>query len=190
MRIRWINATLWGAAVVLAVGAGTAAVAAASSDSGRRVLSRQDIDRELAGLPSVSPSAVAATPRADDNGQVSWVTGGTVVVTCSGDTATLLRWSPKTGYRADDPQIGPAAVVSVRFESDTASDVTVSVRCVGGKAVASTSEVGDDHGHDGTATPSPTAGGPDGGDDNGGDNHDGGGNRGSGGGSDDPSGHH
>jgi len=183
MRIRWINAALWGGAVVLAVGAGTAAVAAASNDSGRHVLSPREVARELGGLPSAGPNTARVTPGADDNGQVSWVSGGAVVVTCDGDTATLLRWSPKTGYRGDDPRYGPAGTVGVRFESDTASDVTVTVRCVNGRAVAST-ELGDDHGRDG-ATAAPTA---TGGDDNGGDNH-GGGDNGGHGGSDDPPGH-
>jgi hypothetical protein len=188
MRNRWISATLWGAAVVLAVGGGTAAVAAASTGTGRHVLSQHDVDRELGAAPSTSPSPapIAASSNASDNSQVVRVSAGTVVVTCEGDTARLLRWTPKTGYRADDPTYGPAAVISVRFESDTADDVTVTVRCVAGKAVASTTVDADDHGHDGNggnpATPSPTVKG----DDHGGDNHGGGGpGRG---GSDDPTG--
>ncbi len=117
-----------------------------------------------------------------------------MVVSCDGDTATLLRWSPASGYRGDDPQYGPAATVSVRFESDAASDdnapdVFVSVRCVNGVAVKAT-KLGDDHGHDG-ATPQPSAGGGrDNTGDDGGTSGKGNGGGSNGGGTDDPTGHH
>jgi hypothetical protein len=186
MRNRWINATLWGAAVVLAVGAGTAAVAAASGGSGRSVLSQGDVDRALAASPNPSakpqPSGTPDPSRKPGAAQLFRVTGGTVVAHCVANAAILIRWTPDTGYRADDPILGPAAAVSIRFESDTLPDVKVTVTCPADKPVAKTSADGDDHsggGGGGSANPSakPT------------DDH-GDGNGSKGGGNDDAVGHH
>ena len=165
MRNRWISLTLGGVAAVVAVGAGTAAVAAASTGNGHDVLSQQDVARHLAALPA--PVATANTTLSDaaqaaDGSQALSTVAGTVVVRCSGNVTTLLRWSPNTGFRADDPVFGPASVVSVRFESDVAENLKVSVQCANGVASATTAADADDHGRGGgpaslTATPSPTA---------------------------------
>ncbi len=165
MRNRWISLTLGGVAAVVAVGAGTAAVAAASTGNGHDVLSQQDVARHLAALPA--PVATANTTLSDaaqaaDGSQALSTAAGTVVVRCSGNVTTLLRWSPNTGFRADDPVFGPASVVSVRFESDVAEDLKVSVQCADGVATATTAPDADNHGRGGgpgspTATPSPTA---------------------------------
>ena len=201
MRNRWISLTLGGVAAVVAVGAGTAAVAAASTGNGHDVLSQQDVARHLAALPA--PVATANTTLSDaaqaaDGSQALSTAAGTVVVRCSGNVTTLLRWSPNTGFRADDPVLGPASVVSVRFESDVAEDLKVSVQCAGGVATATTGPDADDHGRGGpgspTATPSPTAtddhgDGRGGHDDPPGDDH-GGGGSGQGGGGDDGPSHH
>jgi hypothetical protein len=199
MRNRWISLTLGGVAAVVAVGGGTAAVAAASTGNGHDVLSQQDVARQLAALPA--PVATANSPLSDaasaaDGSQAVSTVAGTVVVRCTGDVTTLLRWSPNTGFRADDPVFGPASVVSVRFESDVAEDMKVSVQCAGGVASATTATDADDHGRDGgagspTATPAPTGSddhgdGRGGSDDPPGDDH-GGGN---GGGGDDGPTHH
>jgi hypothetical protein len=195
MRNRWISLTLGGVAAVVAVGAGTAAVAAASTGNGHDVLSQQDVARQLAAVPApvatANTSLSGAAPAEDGSQAVSSV-AGTVVVRCTGDVTTLLRWTPTTGFRADDPVFGPASVVSVRFESDVAEDVKVTVACVNGVASATTAPDGDDHGRNRgpggpTATPSPTAtddhgDGRGGHDDPPGDDHGGGGH---GGGNDD-----
>jgi hypothetical protein len=143
-----MSLTLGGVAAIVAVGAGTAAVSAATTGSGQNVLSRSDVARVLANAPApaaTNPTNAQAQTSADGS-QVANTVGGTVVVRCSGNTATLLRWSPKAGFRADDPVFGPASAVSVRFESDAAEDVLVSVHCVNGAATATTTTDGDDHG--------------------------------------------
>jgi hypothetical protein len=97
------------------------------------------------GAGGTTPPA-AGVPAAPGPGSVDHVgTGayGSVVVRCEGGVATLLSWSPSPGYRADDPVRGPAATVSVRFESDVAQDLIVSASCAG--TTASISTAPDDH---------------------------------------------
>jgi hypothetical protein len=167
---------LWGAAVVLAVGAGTGAVAAASPGNGRQILSREQVDRDLGAEPSTAPATTAsrpATPPAQGGpSRTLAVRGGAIVVQCDGDEATLLRWTPSSGFRADDANTGPAATVGIRFESDTAEDVTVTATCVNGTP-SSAQTLGDDHGGSGKGpggpAPTSTATGDDNGGDNGGD---------------------
>jgi hypothetical protein len=171
MNSRWMSAGLWGAAVVLAVGAGSGAIAAASNGNGRQVLTRDQVDRDLGRQPAVAASPTGALPPVQTGAaQTLNVTGGTLVVQCDQGVATLLRWIPKSGFRADDPVTGPAATVSVRFESDVTEDVTVTAGCTGGTASAQVTR-GDDHGRRGRdgATPTPTATGDDNGGDRGGD---------------------
>src|SRR5215475_7368681 len=180
MRNRWISLTLGGIAAVVAVGAGTAAVNAATTGSGHNVKSQSDIANLLAAAPAPASTATnVPTTASGDGSQVANTAGGTVVVQCSGNVATLLRWTPNSGFRADDPVVGPASVVGVRFESDVAEDVTVSVTCANGVAKATTTAEADDHGGNrgpGGPTPAPSAS----------DDH--GGNAGPGrGGQDDPS---
>jgi hypothetical protein len=73
-------------------------------------------------------------------------TGGTMVVKCQGDVATLVSWTPNSNYRADDPVRGPAVRVTLTFESDTSDDVQVSVTCANGQAVTKEFVETDDHG--------------------------------------------
>jgi len=165
MRNRWISLTLGGVAAVVAVGAGTAAVAAASTGNGHDVLSQQDVARQLAAVPApvaTANTSLSGAAPAEDGSQAVSTVAGTVVVRCTGNVTTLLRWTPTTGFRADDPVFGPASVVAVRFESDVAEDVKVSVSCINGKAAATTTIDADDHGGNRgpggpTATPAPTA---------------------------------
>lgn len=165
MRNRWISLTLGGVAAIVAVGAGAAAVNAATTDDGHNVLSQRDVANRLAA-EHASVGANATPSRAapaTDGSQVANTVSGTVVVRCSGNVATLLRWSPKAGFRADDPVFGPASVVSIRFESDVAEDVRVSVSCANGVAAATTAADDRHGGNRGpgagspTANPSPTA---------------------------------
>jgi hypothetical protein len=86
-----------------------------------------------ADTPGATPPA-AGVPAAGMPGSVDHVgTGpfGSVVVRCAGDVATLVSWSPSPGYWADDVVRGPAATVSVRFESDIAEDLLVTASCTG-----------------------------------------------------------
>ena len=70
---------------------------------------------------------------------------GSVTVRCDGDMASLLSWSPNPGYRADDPVRGPAATVSVKFESQVAQDMIVTATCSGGQATVTETAEPDDH---------------------------------------------
>ncbi len=197
---RWAGVGLGVAAAVVAVAAGATAINAATTGTGHHLLSSDDVARQLAALPTVAASAEGlATPgpgaAAGDGSQVVRSDGGTVVVSCAGDTTTLLRWTPNSGFRADDDATrAPAHTVTVEFTSDTA-EIHVAVTCQGG--VATGSVVTDDrhggNGGNGGPTTQPTEPGDDhggnggGGDNGGGDDH---GGNGGGGGSDDGPGHH
>jgi hypothetical protein len=146
MRNRWISLTLGGVAALVAVGAGAAAVNAATTGDGHNVLSRSDVAHLLSAAPAETDSTSVAAAPAAGGSQVVNSAAGTVVVRCSGNVATLLRWTPNSGFRADDPVSGPAAVVSVRFESDVAEDLKVSVTCANGVATGKTAVDADDHG--------------------------------------------
>jgi hypothetical protein len=74
---------------------------------------------------------------------------GSVVVRCADSVATLLSWSPSPGYRADDAVRGPAATVSVRFESDIAEDLLVTAACAGTVAAITQGPDGGGGGHRG-----------------------------------------
>jgi hypothetical protein len=76
----------------------------------------------------------------------STLTPGIVTVHCDGPLATLVSWSPNPGWRADDPVRGPAAEVSVRFESDVAADYKVTATCAQGVPVV---KLGPDDHHGG-----------------------------------------
>jgi hypothetical protein len=47
----------------------------------------------------------------------------------------LTAWSPAQGFRADDPERGPAASVSIKFKRDR-NEMTIIVRCVNGEPTA------------------------------------------------------
>jgi len=159
---------MWAAAAVVAVGAATGAVAAASSGRGSNVMSQDDVARALAADsgrgsddtpgpddtrgPDDDATGPAATPSPGgatipgDNGVFRASKGGTVVVACDGDLVRLVSWSPAQGYRADDAVRGPAARVSIQFESDTADDVTVVATCAAGTPTVQQIVEFDDHG--------------------------------------------
>lgn len=149
---------LWGAVAAVAVAVTTAVVAvAATGDRDAGVLSQDDVARELGAAtdgPSADGSSAASEPGPDPspdaaaNSEVVSSRAGTLVVTCSTGTAHLQRWSPNPGYRADDVARGPAAAVSVWFESDQHDDVKVIVRCDGDRAVLTEEVEFDDHGGD------------------------------------------
>jgi hypothetical protein len=171
----------WVGAAVLAT---TAATLAIGFSLGARpdVLSADDVARNLSAQTPVAGSSTPASPGADDagNGQgggpsmMLTGSGGSVVVGCADGNATLDSWTPNPGFRADDPVRGPAAQVSVRFESDSSGEFTVSATCVNGVPTLAT--VADDRGgQNGGGVPATTEPG----DDNGGQNHGGGGGKGS-----------
>jgi hypothetical protein len=75
------------------------------------------------GPPPTTPATTSGTS------SLLFSSGGSVVVNCSGSTATLQTWTPKPGYQAEDISAGPATQVSVKFKSDTASSYLVTVTC-------------------------------------------------------------
>jgi hypothetical protein len=151
-RNRWIGVGLGVVAAVVAVAAGATAIGAASTGTSHHLLSSDNVAQQLAELPTIAASPAPGTPipgTAEPGGsQIFRSAGGMVVASCAGDTTTLLRWTPNSGYRADDNAVSPAHMLSVLFESDTADDVTVSVTCTNGVASATVSTQPDDHGGD------------------------------------------
>lgn len=154
-----IKTILWGATAVAAVAVATAVVTVAVTNNDRAgVLSQEDVLRQL-GEESAPPGGSATAPGPGGPATSAPVPGtgadevltsqaGTLVVGCTDKGAELRRWSPNAGYRADDVVRGPAAVVSVWFESDRDNDVKVIVRCTGGRPVLTEEVEFDDHGGD------------------------------------------
>ena len=153
-----MNATrlvIWSVAAAAAIGLTTTAVTVANATGGGGggddVLSQDEVARELGeqtapdrSSPEPTPTELAVT------GQPMTLerTPGRLVVVCDDDTASLTSWSPNPGYRVDDVVRGPAAEVSVWFESDSFDDVEVVVTCDGGKPSANELVEPDDHGGD------------------------------------------
>lgn len=158
-----VRPVVWAVAAVAVIATATAFITASlvADDS---VLSPQDVDRALAGAtgtpsanppsahaPSGSAPETAATATAGERGpdidtsQLVVLEPATVTVACRGALAELVSWSPNPGWRADDPERGPAVQVSVRFESDTDADYKVTATCVDGAPVVNLGP-DDDHG--------------------------------------------
>lgn len=85
------------------------------------------------GTPGTPTSTTTVVGSGGD--LTSTLTPGIVTVHCDGGLASLVSWSPNPGWRADDPVRGPAAEVSVRFESDVAADYKVTATCDQGRPV-------------------------------------------------------
>ena len=130
----------------VAVTATATALITASLVADDSVLTTDDVDRALAGAtgtPTGNGTGIATgqptttTTTAGGAGDVvSTLTPGIVTLHCDGTQITLVSWSPNPGWRADDPVRGPAAEVSVRFESDVAEDYKVTAACFDGAPVA------------------------------------------------------
>lgn len=156
-----MNATrlvIWSVAAAAAIGVTTTAVTVANATGGGRddVLSQDDVSRELGegaaadGSAPGEPSPSSTMDRSVLNGTPITLdrTPGRLVVECDGDEALLTSWSPNPGYRVDEVVRGPAAEVSVWFESDSFDDVEVVVTCDGDKPTANDLVEPDDHGGD------------------------------------------
>jgi hypothetical protein len=150
-----MNATrlvIWSVAAAAAIGVTTTAVTVANATNGRDdVLSQDEVARELgeATAPDRSTPVPSPTEPAVSGEQVTLDrTPGRLVVECDGDQAWLTAWSPNPGYRVDEVTRGPAAEVSVWFESDSFDDVEVVVTCEAGEPVANDLVEPDDHGGD------------------------------------------
>lgn len=149
----------WAAAAV-AVTAVAALAIGASVSAGGDALSEDEVATALAAddptqspqtsSPGADPTTGATTTALPGGsllgGEVLRTTPGAVVVRCDSGSATLVSWSPNPGYRADEVVRGPAAAVSVWFESDVANDVKVVATCANGKASVTELVEQDDHG--------------------------------------------
>src|SRR5262245_57747921 len=132
-----VRIVIWTAVAALAIGAAAGVVA--TTVGGRDVLSADDVAAQLAAAGPNAGGPNGAAPGDDTldpdisagsgSGTVVGTPAGTVVVQCQGDLAGLVSWSPNPGFRADDVVRGPAARVSVWFESDRANDMQVEVTC-------------------------------------------------------------
>jgi hypothetical protein len=162
-----VRVLLWGVTAAAVTVVASFAIAA-SVVAGGNVLSRDDVARALTPTPTptrtpgtatgANPTSTAPTPAgstttaptggAAGSGATDRIvsgTSGSVTVRCNGAMATLLSWSPNPGYRADDPVRGPAATVSVKFESQVAEDMIVTATCSGGQATVTETAEADDH---------------------------------------------
>lgn len=151
MTKRGVPVALWAAAAVGVTVIATAVVTASLGPSGP-TLTPDQVAAALSTAPSTTSTrtatgapTVTAGPTIT-GGEVMHTVPGTVVVECDGAVATLVSWSPNPGYRADDVVRGPAASVSVWFESDVASDVKVVATCMDGRASTEEQVEIDDHG--------------------------------------------
>jgi hypothetical protein len=147
-----VRPLVWVVAAV-AVTATATALITASLLADNSVRSPQEVADALAAAtatPADTPTTTGtgpATPTVTVTGGAadltSTLTPGIVTVHCDGSLASLVSWSPNPGWRADDPVRGPAAEVSVRFESDVAADYKVTATCVQGVPVVNLGP--DDH---------------------------------------------
>jgi hypothetical protein len=145
------------AAVTMGVAAAVVVFAAARGNQGD-VLSQEDVARALADNGATDDATASPGPKptsplggqfgTSDDKQILTSQGGRLVVACDGDTAALRMWIPNSGYRADDAVRGPAARVSVWFESDKFEDVEAVATCRNGTAVLTDNVEADDHGGD------------------------------------------
>jgi hypothetical protein len=152
-----IRFALWAVAALAATAIATVAITA-SVGANRDVLSQSDVASQLAADGSstpddgmtVGPSDPATAPQgggalAGDSKMLA-SRAANIVVSCTGNTATLRSWTPKAGYRVDEVVRGPAARVSVWLESDTFDDVEVVVTCANGEPKLTELVEPDDHG--------------------------------------------
>jgi serine/threonine-protein kinase len=162
-----VRPLVWVVAAVAVTATATALITASLVADGP-VLSPEEVDRALAAgtsTPTVTTTGTATVTGGAGDVVVSTLTPGIVTVQCDGDVATLISWSPNPGWRADDPVRGPAAEVSVRFESDVAADYKITASCVGGAAVVQQGPDDDDHGGGGRGGADDNSGPGGGGDD-------------------------
>ncbi|MGV9779021.1 hypothetical protein [Streptosporangium sp. NPDC003464] len=125
----------WLTAAVLTTATGTWAVSLIGTDiTGQvvRSMTLEEVERALittSAGPAVAPPA-SAGPYAE-TGNFSYAEGS-VTGACDAGQALLLSWSPAPGYGVDEVERGPAAAVSVVFESDDRK-TAISLTCPSGK---------------------------------------------------------
>lgn len=153
MRRGVVIATGWGAAVGAAALAGVASIDTLAGSAGGGPLSQQQVADRLArasqsasqpassGASEPAPGASPSTgtePSAGTSPARKYypTSGGSLWVTCTGESATLDTMSPRPGYRMDGSQPGPGPTVWVKFKVDVsrghATEYLVTVSCPGG----------------------------------------------------------
>ncbi|RKE02653.1 hypothetical protein C8E86_7961 [Catellatospora citrea] len=144
MAAGWLVAAVVTAAVAVA-GVDTIGAGLLGGSGQHPVLSSDDVDRlladELGRSPSAQPSPGVATPAPTGQPSASAAirslstAGGVVHASCAGGAVTLASWSPAQGYRADDPEPGPAKEARIKFKRDK-NEMRVVVTCQGAEPVA------------------------------------------------------
>jgi hypothetical protein len=150
LRTLLITGVAWTIGAVSSVGIGLVALTMIGTGISGAPLSHNapipvvGVDPSEAPAPTATPSPTTSAA-AGTNGTIS-TGGGTIIVQCRQSVAYLVAWSPAPGYRPDDVQRGPAALVGVTFEG--ASEFHVSARCVGGSPQPTIRDDTRDGGHD------------------------------------------
>jgi hypothetical protein len=136
-----VTTSAWVAGATLATAGVTVALSLLGHQllgSAGPVLSSAQVRASLAAQGPASPPATPRPGRYPSGPPGPWAartfTGGTVFAACLQHRATLTDWIPAQGYRTAGFSPGPAAAVSVRFESATAAQV-VTVTCPRGRPV-------------------------------------------------------
>jgi hypothetical protein len=144
-----LTTTAWVAGAALATAGVTVALSVLGNEllgSSGPVLSSAQVRADLAAQgPAQGPASPATAAQPGHSPAASpgrWAaanfSGGTVFAACLQHRATLTDWIPAQGYRTDGFSAGPAAAVSVRFESSSAV-LVVTVTCPHGRPVFLTS---------------------------------------------------
>ncbi len=144
MAAGWLVAAVVTAAVAVA-GVDTIGAGLLGGSAQNPVLSSDDVDRLLADEqgpspstqpdPAVSVSAPTGQPSASAAIRALTTPGGVVHASCADGAVTLTSWSPAQGFRADDPEPGPAAEARIKFKKDK-NEMRVVVTCAGGRPTA------------------------------------------------------
>ncbi|MEV6963814.1 hypothetical protein AB0M47_01785 [Hamadaea sp. NPDC051192] len=147
----------WVTAVATATVLGFTAVSSLGDEFPGRPLSRQEVEDRLAqttptAQPSSSPSSSAvasptASPSASSARRHFTGSGGSLWATCRNGLASVEGITPKTGFRLDESQRGPARTAWVKFKQDggghgRGQEFLVSVTCDG--STATVTETKDD----------------------------------------------
>jgi hypothetical protein len=136
-----VTTTAWVAGAALATAGVTVALSILGNEllgSAGPVYSSAQVRASLAAQGPASPPAAPRPGHSPSGSPGPWAartfSGGTVFAACLQHRATLTDWIPAQGYRTAGSSPGPAAAVSVRFESATAA-LVVTVTCPRGRPV-------------------------------------------------------
>jgi hypothetical protein len=130
--------------VVAATVLGVAAISTLDGGSQGGPLSQQEVSDRLAETPRTPGGAsapavgsgTAAAATASPSRRYFTTSGGSLWATCAAGRATLDTLTPRSGYRLDGYEPGPAGTAWVRFKRDVqrghATEYHVTVTCPAG----------------------------------------------------------